>query len=59
MYSASLLDVKLITDNYIYVAKHAYDNVDSWLPFASDITGLFYSVGRQFQRKEIQEIHPE
>jgi hypothetical protein len=60
MFSASLLDVKLITDNYIYLAKHVYDNIDSWLPFSSDITGYFYSVGRQFNRRERdQELHPE
>jgi hypothetical protein len=46
MYTASLLDVKLITKNYIYIATHVYDNVDSWLPFTQDITGQYSSIGR-------------
>jgi hypothetical protein len=52
MYASDSLDEKLITNNYIYIAKHIYDNIDSWLPLAQDITGYFFSVGRQFQRQE-------
>jgi hypothetical protein len=46
MYSAANLDEKHFTNNHIYIAKHIYDNIDSWLPLAKEITGKFYSVGR-------------
>jgi hypothetical protein len=46
MYSSALLDKKLIITNFIYIAKHIFDNVDSWLPFNSDSKGFFWTIGR-------------
>jgi len=48
IYTSNLLDPRLIITNYIYIAKHTFDNVDSWLPFTSDVIGWYYAIGRQF-----------
>ena len=48
MYTSNLLDPKHIVTNYIYIAKHVFDNVDSWLPFISEVKGWYYAIGRQY-----------
>jgi len=46
MYSASLLDAKLIVTNYFYIAKHFFENIDSWNFFATPVLGDFYTINR-------------
>ena len=59
MYTSNLLDATHIITNYIYIAKHVFHNIDSWLPFKADMKGWYYAIGRQFQRLEVSKIHPK
>ena len=36
-YTSDLLDPAKIITNYIYIALHVFENVDSWLPFEPSI----------------------
>jgi hypothetical protein len=46
MYLSNLLDPTKILTNYIYIAKHWFDNIDSWLPFTPSVEGWYYAIGR-------------
>ena len=35
MYTSNLLNKGWLNTNYVYISKHIYYNLNSWLPFAS------------------------
>jgi hypothetical protein len=59
MYTSNLLDPLHVITHYVYIAKHNYNNVDSWLPFISDIVGHYIGIGRQYQMFELMRFNPE
>ena len=58
MYTSNLLDPVHIINHFIYVAKHVFHNVDSWLPFATDLTGWYCAIGRQYQQLQFFKVDP-
>ena len=42
MYDLYLLDPIKSRINYVYISRFNYDYVNSYWPFASDISGFFY-----------------
>ena len=50
MYMSQLLDPDRIITNYIYIAKHIFDNLDDYWPFSYTVHGSFYQIGRIFTR---------
>ena len=53
IYTSNLLKKDQSTTNRIYIQKHTFNNIDSWIPFAKTYTGLFYQIGRQLARTEV------
>ena len=39
-----LLDEVKSRKNYVKIAKHSFNNIDSYWPYASSLSGVFYQV---------------
>ena len=56
---STLIDVDKALENYLYIAKNTFDNLDHWIPWSSRQEGDFYTIDKIISRPVIGGLNPK